>query len=224
VSDIAFAKKFSSCISLLHRSCNDLERFSNTRKLPFLSDVLRTAISIVDPKDYIVFTNSDICLTPSFYQVASIFLSMGFDGIVINRRTLPRFPLDPNLLPLMSVVTGDTHPGVDCFIISAVAFLRFDFSAETILGVPAVMRPLLFNMVAQCNRVAIFKDIHATFHIGNDEIWRDPENSGIWEHNLREVKAFSGRLTGMGESRVKEFCRAHGEPASIQPDRWLVES
>jgi hypothetical protein len=171
-------------LKALQRSVLDIAAFRRARRLPLLSDILASGLAAAEDQDYVVYTNVDICLMPHFYGTVQRILNLGFQSLIINRRTIARYGFDPQLLPLMYADQGQSHPGYDCFVFPR--RLIDDFvPSNACVGAPGVMRALIYNLVALSESLLIFRDAHMTFHLGDDKTWDVPELMDYRDHNLR---------------------------------------
>ena len=84
----------------LDRSILDTGTFQKKRKLPLLRNILDRLNNSTDA-DYLVYTNVDISVVPSFYVAISSIVISGYDAFVINRRTISKAFTGKNQLPLM---------------------------------------------------------------------------------------------------------------------------
>jgi hypothetical protein len=200
----------------LKRSVLDVGSFKMPRRLPLLFDVLACGLAIAEDRDYVIFTNVDICLTPYFYGSVQRILNLGFDTLIVNRRTIPKYGLDPQLLPLMLADYGKIHDGFDCFVFPKRLFAQF-VKSEVCVGAPDVMRALIFNLVALSERLLILRDAHLTFHLGDDKAWANPELRDYHEHNRRcSQEALAGHCDNpRRRDLLSKFCVAHREKYSV---------
>jgi hypothetical protein len=193
----------------LERSVLDVGRFRHPRKLPLIADLLDRVRAAVPGADYYVYTNVDIALQPHFYTAVADWIGRGYDGIVINRRTIPAAYRSPDELPRMYAEPGAPHPGHDCFVFPAAAAQRFDLGTACI-GARWVGWILLLNVAAQAQHFIEVKDAHLTFHIGDDRRWDDARFDDYGEHNRRESRAALDRLEAAGAlRRLPPEGRAH---------------
>lgn len=202
--------------AMLERDSRDLARFGKPRPLPLLFDVLERGADLAGPDDFVVFTNADICLQPHFYGVVRSILSSGFDAITINRRTLPELSeMQGDLMHFAE--PGKYHRGFDCFVFSKVAFEEF-IRSDCIVGMPAVARPLLYNMVARSKRMLMLKDVCLTYHFGNDRSWKQEDYSDYRMHNLNACMATIEKLSEAESVRacLEAFCLNHNEPKIVR--------
>ena len=201
--DEAFARRFFSEVAPLEKSILDYETFKVPKKYPLLFDLFEPAIHRA--ADFVVMTNADICLMPGFYRAVGRLLDYGFDGLVINRRTVGDYALDPALAPLMASDLGMTHEGFDCFIFPRSMLSAFRRTLACV-GAGGVMRSLIYNLVAQCQRLMILTDVHLTYHIGNDVTWQSRPD--YTHHNWRAAIELLAHLAGRQPERFRNLCEA----------------
>lgn len=187
----------------LQRSVLDCGSFRVPRRLPLVFDILENGIAAGGDCDYVVFTNTDINLMPYFYDCIARVLDSGFEAVVVNRREIPGFSLDPAELPVMYADCGVLHPGFDCFVFPAGLYRRF-IPNEACVGAGLVMRGLLYNLVAHA-RTLLLRDCHLTFHLGQDRAWQAAEFADYTAHNrangarvLAELSADPARRALLG--------------------------
>ena len=99
----------------LTRSILDFGRFKTRRKLPLVRDLFDRLHAVSDA-EYMIYTNVDIALMPSFYVSVAALIAQGYDAFVINRRTISKAFTRIDELPLMYAQLGEPHPGHDCFV------------------------------------------------------------------------------------------------------------
>jgi hypothetical protein len=203
---------FEPCIPL-RRTIGHLKRFAVPRPLPLLFDILDAAAPLADPAGYFFLSNSDICLNGNFYSAVIALLDAGADCLLINRRTvgaLQSYGAQPELGELEA---GKQHPGFDCFVFPAAWIGRF-VKSESCVGMPNVMRPLLYNLVALSNRMLILRDAHLTFHYGDDMVTKIEKYADYHAHNNQQAAAALNTLCSLHpqhRQRLQAFCAAHGE-------------
>ncbi len=157
--------------SKLSRSVQDVDQFNSIRKLPLIADIL-DKLYLSSNAEYFIYTNADIALQPHFYCTVSSLIQEGYDGFVINRRTISNSFNTLTQLPLMMAQTGELHPGHDCFIFRRDLYPEFILE-KACIGAVYVGRILIWNLALFSSSFLEFKDLHATFHIGNDKIWKN---------------------------------------------------
>jgi len=188
----------------LQRSAHDVKAFGTERPLPLLFDILGGAKD--SGGDFVVFTNVDICPVPHFYQSIEGLLNRGFDALVINRRTITGWPVDPGLIDLMAMDPGRPHEGYDCFVFRREALAQF-VTNHAVVGTGGVMQSLIYNLVATSQRLLFLGDVHLTYHLGDDKVWAAPHLRDYVEHNWTEAIGTLHRLTAANPARFRDFCR-----------------
>jgi hypothetical protein len=75
------------------------------------------------------------------------------------------------------------------------------------------MRSLLFNLVVLASRMLIMKDVHLTYHFGDDRRWDSVEFEDYQAHNVAQARFIFDRLSVDPSQRktLWKFCKAHGE-------------
>lgn len=203
---------------LLERSVLDVGEFAEPRKLPLLCDILGRLHAATEGADYMIYTNVDIALMPSFYLTVSGLIDDGFDAFVINRRTITDRYTDPTDLSLMYAQAGDPHPGHDCFVFRRDAFPSYRLGLVCV-GAPWVGRVLLLNLIAFADRFEEFKDLHATFHIGDAQVWQGDRFADLARFNRAEA-------TEVLDGLERRFEPSESDPALagyLQKTRKLFE-
>lgn len=214
-SDVPFAARFFPDTVPLGRSAAVVKSFQVPRQLPLVFDIVEAAVD--DGCDYIIVTNVDICPLPHFYRAVARLLDLGFDALIINRRTLAEGPAEPSLLPLWCADPGRPHEGHDCFVFTVAAAKRF-VRNNACVGAGGVMRGLIYNMVATASRMLILTDAHLTCHLGDDKTWTRPELRDYIEHNWVEAVTVLRRLAAMHQDRFADFCASLPDRIRIKRD------
>jgi hypothetical protein len=154
----------------LNRSVLDLGEFKHPRKLPLIRDILDRAYLYDNSADYIIYSNVDIAVMPFFYQFISSKINAGYDGLIINRRTISKDFASVEELPLMYSQIGETHPGYDCFVFKRSVYGKFVLENGCI-GANWIGRILYANLLVFSSRLFIEDKGHVTFHLGEDGAW-----------------------------------------------------
>ena len=170
----------------LTKSVLDFGTFKVDRKLPLISDILQAAVQYGD-WDYMIYSNSDIALMPHFYTSVVKFLEDGYDGIIINRRTISDEYKEVADLPLMFAQIGENHPGYDCFILSKSVATQMTLE-NVVVGAIKIGLALYLNMRVFCSHFQEIGDQHLTFHLGNDQVWKNDKFQDYRDHNSKELK------------------------------------
>jgi hypothetical protein len=168
------------------RCISDIKNFEEKRKLALIKDIL-DALYKKSRADYLIYTNVDIAVQPHFYQAVSTFIAQGYDAFIINRRTIPGTYTHVKEIPMMYSQLGEKHPGWDCFIFKRDLYPRFQLGT-TCIGTDWIGRVMIINMASLGRRFKIFKDLHLTFHIGDDRIWKNDRFQDYREQNRNEGK------------------------------------
>ncbi|MBW1914112.1 MAG: hypothetical protein JRI86_04160 [Deltaproteobacteria bacterium] len=180
-------------------SCSILDygSFQEKRKLPLIRDILDQLYKSSNA-EYFIFTNVDISLMPYFYLAIDDIIAKGFDSFVINRRTLPMDILSSDQLPFLFTQIGEKHRGYDCFIFKRDNYPKFRLGTSCI-GIKGVGALLLLNLICYSTKFNLFKDLHLTFHLGNDKQWKNPQFIDYTEYNAKELKQvlFYFQMEGM---------------------------
>ena len=177
--------------SNLTRSVLDLSHFAEQRKLPLLKDILDKLYQSTDA-EYLIYTNVDIAPLPHFYASINAIIDAGFDAFVINRRTISK-KYDLADLPLMYADLGETHPGHDCFVFRRDAYSKY-ILGDVCIGARYVGRVLIWNLIYFADQFNEFGDVHLTFHLGNDQIWRSSHFQEYSEFNKYEASKILHKL------------------------------
>lgn len=197
----------------LNRTVLDCGDFKIKRPLPLVFDIVERGAVNCLPEDFIIFTNTDICLQKNFYNAVSEFINMGFDCITINRRTVGEIEAYGGFASLASADPGKNHPGFDCFVIKCGTYRKF-IRNDACVGVAACMRGLLYNMVAFADKMLMLKNISLTYHFGDDMVWNSDEFSDYALFNENQYKKTLIDLCNQGpdiSANLKLFCQQHGE-------------
>ncbi|MBT6511044.1 MAG: hypothetical protein HOL02_11435 [Rhodospirillaceae bacterium] len=171
----------------LERTATDLESFQVPRPLPVLFDVLNNLADQANEGDYLIYTNADIGLRPSFYRAVRELIAQGFHALIINRRTIAATQAyaEGSTLPLVEI--GMAHRGYDCFVFSKKHFRSY-IPSRSLIGVAAVDLGLFFNMFAFSQRMAILRNVALTHHFGDDQRWNAPDQNDYRAFNSAESR------------------------------------
>jgi Sulfotransferase family len=171
----------------LERSILDLGDFKTRKRLPLIKDILDRLFQ-ESSADYFIYTNVDIALQPEFYASVGELIREGTAGFVINRRTISPRHTRIEEIPLMykEGKKGQKHPGFDCFIFPREAYARF-LLGDGCLGANWIGRIMVSNIAAFSSPFRIFKDLHLTFHLGDDRVWLNRESAELERHNEKEL-------------------------------------
>ena len=171
----------------LERSALDLGEFKIPRKLPLIKDVLDRLYEYTPHADFLVYTNVDIALMPNFYTAVEQYIDQGLDALVINRRTIPSHHQGIDAIPLMYAQVGEPHPGYDCFVFRRDLYPKFELG-NLFIGAPHVGKTLRINLYCNAEGYKRFKNLHLTFHLGNDQVWRSDKYGDYAKQNWTEFE------------------------------------
>ena len=188
----------------LNRSVMDIKGFDAPRNLPLIKDVLDRLYEASSPAEYLIYTNSDIALTPMFYVAVNALIEQGFDALVINRRTISSDYTSTEDLPLMYMQFGQSHPGYDCFVFQRKVYPEYELG-DICIGASGIGMAMFANLFCCAERFDILKKVHLTFHIGEDQPWKRTEYDGYSAHNAVEFEKVLKHLERGWPSKVQEL-------------------
>lgn len=168
----------------LNRSIGDIKSFKKWKKLALIKDILDTLTNMCHA-EYVIYTNVDIALQPYFYLTAAKIIEQGYDAFIINRRTIPKTYTGVEEIPRMYSELGEKHPGWDCFVFNRSLYPSFQLGTACI-GTDWIGRTMIANLACLARKFKIFKDLHATFHIGDDRPWEASQLDDYAGHNKNE--------------------------------------
>jgi len=180
------------------------------RSLPLLADILKQA-AVHEDCEWIVYTNVDIALTPSFYRRVLEYVDKGHDAIVINRRTITKRISAVDQIGEAYGQIGDKHPGFDCFVFRRDLIEKLELF-DTLVGVHLIGRMLIWNLLRHAKSVFVEKEEHLTFHVGDDVPSKDFSQIDIIKHNFRQAGNFwkSVQTDPDGVSQIEDAGKAAG--------------
>lgn len=193
----------------LERSVLDVNRFSIPRKLPLIKDILDRA-TVATEAEYIIYSNVDIAVVPHFYLSLASIANEGWDAFMITRRTLSKDYTAASEIWRMYADIGDQHPGNDCFIFRREDYVHYDLG-EACIGARGFAKVLGINLIIHAERFQHFKNLHLTFHIGDDRIWSGDKYADYSKHNLNVAREVFHR-------HHQKLSKVMGNPLI---DRWV---
>lgn len=171
----------------LEKSVLDVASFDHPRKLPLIGDVLERLYASAPDADYLIYTNVDIALMPMFYTAVAGLIDEGYDAFIVNRRTIPaRPPSRIADIPVMCARLGAPHPGYDCFVFKRSVYPDYRLG-KICIGAPGMGTAMALNLLSQAGRFTVFEDLHLTFHLGADRVWKSAAFRDYAEHNRGEM-------------------------------------
>lgn len=172
-------------LPFLTRSVLDMNHFCIQRKLPLLCDILN-GLTLYSDADYLIYTNADIAVQPYFYEAIAWIIDQGYDAFVVNRRTIDDFYKTVRDLRYMYAQVGEAHPGYDCFVFKKELTSQF-YLGSVCIGVNWVGRVLIWNLIAFSDKFGEFRDLHLTFHLGNEKRWKNPDMEDYRDFNKKQA-------------------------------------
>lgn len=160
----------------LNRYCYDIfTHLPKVKHLPLIGDIF-SAMNDVQDVDYLIYTNIDIGVVPSFYDDIAHYLHSGLQGLMINRRTMPTLinnqPVAVNNYHEVFNLSGLYHPGCDCFVFPRNILSKINLG-NVFIGFPPVAAAIEFCLrqhIPQDNFIWLNrKKYHKTFtfHFGD---------------------------------------------------------
>lgn len=153
----------------LKDTIQDLDRFQDGKKLPFISEILQIGNDQKEV-DYVIYTNVDIGLYPDFYLQLRDLIAKGFDAICINRNTLPNGDFSATNLERLYTLPMQAHEGIDCFVMHRELIDRFKLG-DSITGTGPVGLIIAANLLSVAKQFHWSRTDRFTFHIGDDKSW-----------------------------------------------------
>jgi hypothetical protein len=193
IEDTSIIPEFYTRTKNLKRSVANFGGPELSRKLPLIKDILKRSYKLSRRGDYIIYSNVDIALKPKFYEWVNTQIINGHDAFVINRRTISSKYTKSLELPLMFEEKGEEHPGYDCFVFKRDIFKKF-ILGNICVGAVYIGIALFLNMKLFAKNFKEFGDEQLTFHIGNDQVWRSPDNNPYTNHNKAEFEKIKNKL------------------------------
>lgn len=175
------------------------------RKLPLIKDILDRLYE-ESSADYFIYSNVDIALMPDFYNEVKNIINSGYDGFVINRRTISNTYSEVEDIPRMMAEArsgGEIHPGFDCFVFKREHYKHFRFGTACV-GANWAGRVMVSNIMAFAHQFKVFEDLHLTFHIGDDRPWLENQYDNYNQHNENQVLMILDTLMTLKDVKNKE--------------------
>jgi len=209
----------------LNRTVQDVHPMAPKRPFPLIADILLTGAESSNC-DYLIFTNMDIAVQPSFYVQLQEIIEQRFESgtpFTVYRRNISSHYNRIEQLPEMHRQAGQIAYGYDCFVFPASYVSQLDLG-NCCIGA-AHFDYLLFIMLDAVSgfRARRVNDLPLTFHIGNDIAWSSQID--YIEHNLTESLAAIQRMRSRFEipddSNFARMERAHFLPNARLDSRLL---
>jgi len=162
----------------LTRYAHDAHKdLSDAKLLPVLRDILSRGVSAHDA-DFYIYSNSDIGAYPSLYNKLFNLIEEGYDGICVNRTTIPKSIGDrpvttENYSELLYKSPLIPHGGADFFMFSNYGRYCLHKLGSIFIGYPPIGAVMLSWLHEISQHFIWLKEVKNTFHLGNDEPWRE---------------------------------------------------
>ncbi len=216
----------------LERCVADLHPFTVYRKLPLVADLVERLYSGSEAP-WLIYTNVDIILHPTFYQKVVARIGSGLDAFIINRRRVPGHYRSVADLPQIFAQEGKPHPGFDCFVFHRSLYPKFRMG-NICVGIPFIEMIFSQNLFRHAQRFQLFDGDHLTFHVGMDIFKkRDAEylsfnKAEFWRTVYEMLPELDSRKFPWGERNVVyRMIRWGLHPAIpirlallLEPQRW----
>jgi len=190
----------------LEMSALDIQAFEIPRKLPLFREMLQKLYDTSDA-DYFIQTNADIGLQPYFYTLIKDMVNSGVDSFCINKRIIPEIIRKSGLAAVWSTI-GEVHAGCDCFVFRRELWPKMDIG-DIVMGTPWSETTLISNMVAYAKNFVVFKQAHATFHLGDRRVWLGHEYNDYRILNTNEFARILKMLSKENEKILEHETIAH---------------
>lgn len=168
----------------LSRSVQDFG-IPDSRRLPLIQDIIGNLFHS-SQSDFFVYSNVDIALVPIFYIAVQSLIERGFDAFTITRRTIESAYAEKDI-PILCAQVGKPHPGFDCFVFSRQMVPQLKLG-KICIGASGIGKALILNFNSIAENFAVFKNLHLTFHLGDDQVWKSRQYEGAALHNERELQ------------------------------------
>ena len=176
-------------------------KFKIKRKLPLFREMIERLAETVPDADYYIQTNADIGVMPHFYMLIHDIIKDGNESFCINKRIIPEDLKDAEL-SLMYSVLGKEHAGHDCFVFPAKLVPKFNLG-DICMGTPWSETTLITNLIAYAKNFKVFKQAHATFHLGDRRIWLPKDYNDYRVHNTNEFARVLRLLSNKNKDILK---------------------
>jgi len=201
------APGFGRVDDLKEEVCDKYEFTSKYRKLPYMREIIKNGMET--QADYYIQTNVDIGLMPHFYVTVNRLIDQGYQSFIINKRIISGHYKTIDRIPEMWAEIGTQHNGYDCFVFPYWAYNGFDLG-DVCMGTPWSETTLATSMINEDSSTKVFKDIHATFHIGDKRSWM--QLADYRQHNTEQFAKV-----------LRVFQRGHEQPIKHEIIEWLTK-
>jgi len=179
----------------LSRSIRDIDPERFGRKLPFIGEIWQRLIDNSD-EEFLIYTNADIALMPSFYDWVTDFATAGNRAFTITRRDIVNYQ-SKNGLPDYYASLGAPHGGWDCFVIAREIAEQMVLG-DVCIGAQFIGAATVVNCCALANSFEHIGDRHLTFHLGQDKSVPNDVVKPYRLHNATEIQKILKSLDDRG--------------------------
>ena len=186
-ADVVTPDNFLRLDPLLRSTQSEFVDFVSDKRLPFIADIFDGLKTHRDfpTFDYVIYTNSDIIVHERFYDIVARAIDHGHDAFTINRQTVSAVSEDGVLFSALELdrifaLEGGEHPGSDCFVIRRDIFEQIELG-NLYLGFPPFANFILFQIEALAENYRVFEsnELKATYHLGDDQSWREDDEGSL---------------------------------------------
>ena len=186
-ADVVTPDGFLRLDPLLRSTRSEFPDFVSDKRLPFIADIFEALKRHRNfaTFDYVVYSNSDIIVHESFYDIVALAIDHGHDAFTINRQTVSAVGEDGSLFSALDLdrifaLEGEEHPGSDCFVIKREIFEQIKLG-DLYLGFPPFANFVLFQIEAGAENYRVFEsnELKATYHLGDDQSWREDDEGSL---------------------------------------------
>jgi len=167
-------------LSALSRTVQDVNTNLKGKKLPLIQDILEK-VKELNEVDFVIYTNMDIVVLPSFYDFIFDKIKL-HDAVIINRRRIHKGHIEGPIADIYADL-GLSHPGFDCFVLHRTLLDLFDMG-QICIGIPFLESSFTHHIAALAKSPFYVLDQHLTTHIGL-EVMPKIEKDYYW-HNRNE--------------------------------------
>jgi len=164
--------------------------FSVRRRLPFLSDLV-DPLQEYEAFDLGIVTNADIELEADFYENVARAWELDPSPLSVTRMT--HVAAEDEIGNVAGPAQVHEHPGHDC-LIAAFANWKRATPGDVVLGVPGVMKALLWSLPDGSRPVRVLHASGWTVHHGDDRNWADTTVRDYAEYNRAALKLVAADL------------------------------
>jgi hypothetical protein len=201
----------------LERSVLDLQPFQQAIPLPLIHDILERLYTASDA-EYLIYTNVDIGLYPSFYLRVNELLEEGHDALIINRRRLRADLLETCELEEIYQQKGKKHPGFDCFVFHRDLFPKMQL-AQICIGVPFIGITFAQNLFALANNFKLIDQEVLSFHLGMEVFRKRAPREYFYYNRMQFRKVIGSELAPKLDARKFPYAQL---PLLLRLIRWGI--